>query len=220
MCRVCLPKSLWCPYQPSKSRDPGTRSDSAGRSSQYRHPCTFTSCLSWCFKKLILEFGKGMGHHKWTDSSVQIAKQLVPIYDNSHPSCSALSQIEAYSKQIAGYKSKLETLIFLELFKINYYLLFVYLVPVLSSFIRQRLSIKSASQLVSMWQNQAFDITNKECIYGNVFFQNIMPALLSTRKDWLFCDNWNRNMTFRLKHPKEIHKNGARSRLMGGYLYF
>lgn len=93
---------------------PGT--DSTGRSSQYHHPCTFTSCLSWCFKKLILEFGKGTGHHKWTDSSVQIAEQLVPIYDNSHPSCSALSQIEAYSKQIAGCKPKFETPIFLELF--------------------------------------------------------------------------------------------------------
>lgn len=43
---------------------------------------------------------------------------------------------------------------------------------------------------------------------GTFFFQNIMPALLSTRKDWLFHDNWNRNMIFQLKRPKETHKNG------------
>lgn len=47
--------------------------------SLYPRPCTFTSCLTRCFKKFILEFGKGTGDHTWTDSSAQIAKQLVPI---------------------------------------------------------------------------------------------------------------------------------------------
>lgn len=69
---------------------------------------------------------------------------------------------------------------------------------------------------MSMWQNQAFDISSKEYIYGDIFFQNIMPVLLSTRKDWLFRDSWNRNMIFQLKHPEETHKNEAHSRLMGG----
>jgi len=48
------------------------------------------------------------------------------------------------------------------------------------------------------------------------FFHSVMPALLSTRRDWLFHDNWNRNMFFQLKHPEETHNNEAHSRLVGG----
>lgn len=48
------------------------------------------------------------------------------------------------------------------------------------------------------------------------FFQNVMPALLSTKTDWLFHDNWNRNTIFQLKNSEETPNNEAHSRLMGG----
>lgn len=51
------------------------------------------------------------------------------------------------------------------------------------------------------------------------FFQNVMPAL-STKTDRLFHDNWNRNMIFQLKNPKQTPNNEAHSRLMGGNQWF
>lgn len=61
-------------------RRAGSLAPGAGSAERNRdRPCSFPSCLSRCFKKFILEFGKATGEHKWTDSSAQIAKQLVPI---------------------------------------------------------------------------------------------------------------------------------------------
>lgn len=51
------------------------------------------------------------------------------------------------------------------------------------------------------------------------FFLSVMPALLSTWRDWLFHGNWNWNSIFQLKHPKETPNNEAHSRLMGGNGY-
>lgn len=52
-------------------------------------------------------------------------------------------------------------------------------------------------------------MSNKEYIYGTFLFHNVVPALLSTRRDCLFHGNWNRNMIFQLKYPKEAHNNEA-----------
>lgn len=63
-------------------------------------------------------------------------------------------------------------------------------------------------------------MSNKEYIYGTFLFHNVVPALLSTRRDCLFHGNWNRNMIFQLKYPKEAHNNEAHLGLRGGNWWF